>query len=211
MTRILLGVIFLICALYPTVRGDSASFQDGEEANGQMKNKQQGKNSGEEHFYRANWFHESLGKAEAQAALREYKLAIEKGYDTVELRIQLGRLLAFRLDQPGEAVTHFRIALDRDPNNWRIHFPLAQILLQLQQYQEALKEIKESQRLDKDGRANGFYFDYLAKAYDGPGESKEALRYYRLALKRGQKVEPRSSKVKDITERINVLTPRQGR
>jgi tetratricopeptide (TPR) repeat protein len=195
MIRIFLGGIFLICALYPTARGDSACFQDGEEASRQMKNKQQDKGSGEEHFYRANWFHEGLGKAKAQAALREYKLAIEKGYDTVEVRIQLGRLLAFRLDQPGEAVSHFRIALERDPNNWRIHFPLAQILLQLQQYQEALKEIKESQRLDKDGRANGFYFDYLAKAYDGLGESKEALRYYGMALKRAKRMEPIASSI----------------
>lgn len=209
MIRIFLWVLFLICAIYPTARSDSACLQDGKIASRQMKNKQRDKNLGEERFYRANSLHEFPGKANAQAALSEYKLAIEKGYDTVELRIQLGCLLAFRLDQPGEAVAHFRIGLERDPHNWRIHFPLAQILLQLQQYQEALKEIKESQRLDKDGRANGFYFYYLAKAHDGLGESKEALRYYRLALKRAQKVEPRSSKVKEVTERINVLAPRQ--
>jgi tetratricopeptide (TPR) repeat protein len=209
MIRIVLGVISLICALYPEARGDSACFQDGEVASRQLKSKQQDKNSGERHFYRANSLHESPGKADAQAALREYKLALENGYDTVEVRIQLGRLLAFRLDQQSEAVAHFRIARERDPHNWRTHFPLAQTLLHLQQYQEALKEIKESQRLDKHGRADGFYFYYIAKAYDGLGESREALRYYGLALKRAKRVEPGSAKVKEIAERINVLTPRQ--
>src|SRR5215510_12970704 len=101
MIKIFLCMIFIICASYPVSGSDSDCLQDGEAVSRQLKNKQQDKNSGEEHFYRANSFHERPGKANAQEALSEYKLAIEKGYDTVEVRIQLGRLLAFRLDQPG--------------------------------------------------------------------------------------------------------------
>src|SRR5215475_846577 len=103
MIVILLGIIFHIFALYPTDRSDSACLRDGEAASRRMKTEQQDKNSGKEHYARANAFD---GWPDPQASLREYKLAIEKGYDTVELRIQLGRLLAFGLDQPGEAVAH---------------------------------------------------------------------------------------------------------
>lgn len=70
--------------------------------------------TGEEHHYKGNNLRQAL---EAEEALKEYQLAIENGYDTVELRIELGTLLADPLKRPEEAVEHLRIATERDESN----------------------------------------------------------------------------------------------
>ena len=157
--------------------------------------------SGEDHYYRANNLKQAL---EPEEALKEYDLAIENGYDTVELRIQLGTLLADQLKRPEEALEQLRIAARRDEGNWRTHWQLAQSLLATREYEEALREIEVADSLDPDGHADGFYSFYRAKAFEGLGRYREALREYKGFLKSNDDVGD-TPKVLDARERVTTI------
>lgn len=161
--------------------------------------------SGEQHYGKANSLAAGL---EAEAALREYDCAIEKGYDTVELRIQLGRLLAQQLNRHKEAIEQLRIAVQRDETNWRAHWPLAQSLLNTKQYDKALKELQISKQLDLEGKSEGFYFYYTAIALDGLGRYEEALKDYETFLERAKKIEPNSPRVDEVKARVEIIKER---
>jgi tetratricopeptide (TPR) repeat protein len=51
-------------------------------------------------------------------------------------------VLEHYLGSAHEAIPHYRVAIRRDPNDWRAHWGLARALLETKQYDEALKELK---------------------------------------------------------------------
>lgn len=143
--KILMGLtIVWACSLCQTVCGErvASSSQHTERSEKVVSNANTAGNeqlTAEEHYYKANNLKQAL---EAEEVLKEYQLAIENGYDTVELRIELRTLLAGQLNRQEEAVEQLRIAAERDDGNWRAQWPLAQSLLATKQYEEALKKSK---------------------------------------------------------------------
>jgi tetratricopeptide (TPR) repeat protein len=154
--------------------------------------------SGEEHWVRGD-------QTEYEEAAKEYKLAIENGYDTNEVRTEMGRLLARQLHRHEEAIEQFRIAIQRDEKDWRAHWSLAQSLLETKMYDEALRELEMVKRLDPANTSREFYTYYTAKALDGLGRQEEALKEYQVFLERAKKVEPNSPRVREVRARVEVL------
>lgn len=158
--------------------------------------------SGEEHFSKANSLKDSHSSKEA---LSEYYLAIENGYDTVELRIEMGELLADRLNRHEEAIEQFRIAVQREGTNWRAHWPLAKSLLISKKYDEALSELQIVKHLDPEGNSEGSYMYHTAKALDGLAQYAEALKEYEAFLKHADKIRPGGPDVIDAEERVRAI------
>jgi tetratricopeptide (TPR) repeat protein len=136
-------------------------------------------------------------------------LAIANGYDTNWVRTELGRILARHLRRHEEAIDEFRVAIQRDKNDWRAHWSLSESLLQMKQYNEALKELQMAKGLDAEGRSNGFYDYYTAKALDGLGRYNEAVQDYEAFLKRAEKVESNSPRVREVKARVEALQKRK--
>lgn len=204
--KIIMGLtIVLACCLWQTCCNDrvasSSRSERGEEPISTPNPQGNEQISGEDHYYKANNLKQAL---EPEEALKEYHLAIENGYDTVELRIQLGTLLAGQLKRPEEAVEQLRIAARRDEGNWRTHWPLAQSLLAIKEYEEALREIEVADTLDPEGHADGFYLFYRAKALDGLQRHAEALEEYQAFLKSNDDVGD-TPKVLDARERVKII------
>lgn len=158
--------------------------------------------SGEEHWVAGNI---ARDMAEYEKAVKEYQLAIENGYDTNELRTELGIVLDHYLRRPEEAANHFRVAIERDEKDWRAHWSLANSLLETKQYDEALRELEIVKRLDPQNTSSGFYAYYTAKALDGLGRTDEALEQYEVFLERAKKVEPNSPRVREVRARVEVI------
>ncbi len=158
--------------------------------------------SGEAHWGKANSLRDS-GRYEA--AVKEYNLAIDNGYDTNEVRTEMGIVLAYYLHRHEEAIEQFRIAIQRDETDWRAHWSLTQSLLETQQYKEALNELEVVKRLDPENTSRGFYTYYTAKALDGLGKYYEALKDYEAFLKRAEKIEPNSSRVNEVKARVEAI------
>lgn len=199
-------MLMLACCFGQTCKNErvASSSRSEERAESNSSANAQGKEpmSGEDHYYRANNLKQAL---EADEALKEYHLAIENGYDTVELRIELGTLLAGQLKRYEEAVEELRIAARREEGNWRAHWPLSQALLATKQYDEALTEIEASDRLDPEGHADGFYTFYRAKAFDGLERYREALEEYEAFLKHYVEISPGDPDVIEARERIKAI------
>jgi tetratricopeptide (TPR) repeat protein len=162
----------------------------------------QSQKSGEDHFAEANILRD---RGKYEEAVQEYKLAIANGYDTNWLRTELGRVLARYLHRHEEAIEQYRFAIQRDKNEWRAHSLLSDSLLETKQYDEALKELQISKQLDAQGRSNGFYDYYTAKAFDGLGRYDEAVKDYQAFLKRAEKEEPNSPRVREVKARLEAL------
>lgn len=122
----------------------------------------------------------------------------------MDLRIDLGELLWDQLNRSEEGLEQFRIAAQRDQGHFRAHSRLAQSLLATKQYDEALREIEVCDRLDPDGRADGFYFFYRAKALDGLDRYREALQQYEAYLKNNDDVGDISN-VLEARERVRTI------
>jgi tetratricopeptide (TPR) repeat protein len=202
--RVLIGLLIVsaswLCetGCSERVASSTQSTQQGEKASSNANPHDNQPVSGEDHYYKANNLKEAL---EPEEALKEYRLALESGYDTVELRIELGSLLAGPLKRQDEAVEQFRIATQRAQGDWRAHWPLAQSLLDTKQYDEALREIEVADGLDPEGHADGFYLFYRAKALDGLERYREALEEYEAFLKRNDDIGD-TPKVHDARERV---------
>jgi tetratricopeptide (TPR) repeat protein len=162
----------------------------------------QSQKTGADHYADANILRD---KGKYEEAVREYRLAIANGYDTNWLRTELGRVLMLYLGRPQEATPEFRVAIERDKNDWRAHWLLSQSLLLTKQYDDAWKELQTAKDLDAEGRANGFYDYYTAKALDGLGRNVEAIQAYEAFLKRADKVEPDSPRVREVRARLEEL------
>lgn len=199
-------VVLVCCLLGHSCSNDrvasSSGSKQGEERVSNTNRQANEKMSGEDHYYSANNLKQAL---EPEEALKEYHLAIENGYDTVELRIQLGTLLAGQLKRHEEAVEQLQIAARRDEGNWRAHWPLAQSLLATKQYDEALKEIEIADSLDPEGHADGFYTLYRARALDGLTRYAEALREYQSFLEHYREIIPKDADVVEARQRVKAI------
>jgi tetratricopeptide (TPR) repeat protein len=158
----------------------------------------QDRHTGEEHYARAN----NLAKLKPEEAAREYKLAIENNYDTVELRIQLGRLLT-QLKRPAEATEHLRIATQRAKKNWRAHWSLALSLLEAEQFREALVEYNTSRKIDP--KLDGLYNYYIGRCLEGMGHYQDALVNYQEFLKHEESISSNAPEIPEVNERIRVI------
>jgi tetratricopeptide (TPR) repeat protein len=163
---------------------------------------QQAQYFGTDHFGEANRL-AAIGKLEE--ALREYNLAIENGYDTAELHIQVGLLLADQMKRYEEATEQFRIAVERDKTNPRYHWLLAKSLLDAKHYEEALKELEEARQFDPEGYYKILYNYYLAKILDGMERYNEAVDKYEIFIKDEVEITPHSSELRDARERLKLL------
>jgi len=158
--------------------------------------------SGEDHWVRGNVLRDE-GKYEE--ASREYELAIDQGYDDSTIRIELGLILEHYLGRPSEAMSHYRVAIQRDPGDWSAHWSLARALCDAKNYDEALTELETSKQLDPEGRTDGFYTYYTGKTFDALGRRDEALTEYEAFLKRARIVEPESPRVREVRARVGEL------
>lgn len=164
--------------------------------------------SGGDHYGQANYL---KGGHESEEALKEFNLAIENGYDTVDLRIDLGELLWDQLNRKEEALEQFRIAAQRDQSHFRAHSRLAQSLLVTRQYDEALRELEIVRRLDPDQDAEGFYSYETATALDGLERYDEALKEYEIFLLHFGKISPKDPDVLKARERIRAIKEQLNR
>lgn len=203
---ILVSVIFL-CQMSCIGRLTSLSKNNDKGSvvntiNQSTSNVSQDELSGKDHYYKAN----SLAKnGKPDEALKEYDRAIEKQYDTVDLRIQMGTVLAKQLNRHEEAAMQFRIAIQREGTSWRAHWLLSQSLLELKYYNEALNEILTSETLDPEGKSEGFYDYFKAKAFDGLGKYDKAVRAYESFLQHAAKITPNSPKILEAQLRLKQL------
>lgn len=180
------------------------SSPQGSEANNTTLKKEA---TGAEHFGRANGL--KYG-GEGEAALIEYNLAIKTGFDTSELRYELGELFENNLKRSDEAIEQYRIAVQHNPAYWRGHWALAQMYLKTEQYSEALSELQIVKRLDSKGVSTDDYALFTAKAFDGLKRYDQALKDYEAYLKRNDKITPNSSEILNVRKRVNEITRLEG-
>lgn len=212
-------IILATCLFHMCCNGKAASpdqdmnLKNGNSASGAKMHRQAPEAnpdnmSGEEHYGQANNLKQGL---ESEEALKEYNLAIEKGYDTAELRYELGHLLATQLNRHEDAVEQFRKAVQIDNTNWRAHWALAQSLLEIKRYKEAWDELQIVRRLDPEGESEGHYTYYVAKSLDGLERYNEALNEYEAFLERASKIRPGAPDVREAKARIKVLREKLNR
>jgi tetratricopeptide (TPR) repeat protein len=188
---LILNLVFLVVASLPQVacgervvsshRGGSrnvdAAQDGGDKATNQEVEPQRG--SGEDHYNLAN---ELSNDREADEALKEYNLALQAGYDTADLRVELGLLLGDQLKRYPEACEQLRVAAEREPTNLRAHSGLGTFLLLDGRYEEALAELTIADKLDRDSRSYPYYSYEKAKALDALQRYQEALDEYNRFL-----------------------------
>jgi tetratricopeptide (TPR) repeat protein len=216
MKTFILGLVFLAASLQQVACGERVASshrqgspqgdaaQDGGGGKTPENEAQVRARSGEDHYHLAN---DLSHDRQADEALAEYNLALQAGYDTADLRIELGLLLTDQFKRYPEACDQFRIAAQREPDNWRAHWPLAQTLMLDGRYEEALAELAIAEQLDPYGQSHGFYDFHKAKAFDSLQRYKEALTEYELFLHRYERVSPRdSADVLESKERVRVIT-----
>jgi tetratricopeptide (TPR) repeat protein len=218
--KILLGITVILVCCFPQLCCRERVVSSGQDSNLQRQATEAANNSdssnerrqkqlsGEEHFGKANSLKDGLSFEEA---LREYYLAIENGYDTPELRYEIGSLLAYQLDRHQEAIEQYRIAIQRDHGYWRGHWALAQSLLELKHYREALDELDLVKRLDPNSNDEGFYTYHIAKALDGLERYDEALKEYEGFLNRVENTRPEAPDVIDAKERVKAIREKLSR
>lgn len=158
--------------------------------------------SGEQHWVKGNMLRDN---AKYEDAVKEYRLAIANGYDSNWVRTELGLVLDYYLHRHDEAIDQFRIAIRRDDTDWRAHWFLATTLLEIERFDESLKELQTVRRLDPRNSSTGFYTYYSGKALDGLGRYAEALKDYQAFLERAKKIEPDSPRVREVRARVEVI------
>jgi tetratricopeptide (TPR) repeat protein len=156
-------------------RNDAAALDGGDTA---QEVKPQAM-SGEDHYNLAS---DLKHDRQADDSLREYNLALQAGYDTADLRVELGLLLGDQLRRYPEACDQLRIAVQREPRNWRAHSGLGTFLLLDGRYEEALAELTIADKLDPDSRSYPYYSYEKAKAFDALQRYRDALHEYNRFL-----------------------------
>jgi tetratricopeptide (TPR) repeat protein len=160
---------------------NGAAAQEGGDTKGTDQEGEPQPGSGEDHYNLAT---ELSHDRQGDEALKEYNLALQAGYDTADLRVELGLLLSDQLKRYPEACEQLRIAAAREPTNWRAHWGLGKSLPLDGRYEEALAELTIAEQLDPYGQSHGFYDFHKAKALDSLQRYKEALTEYELFLHR---------------------------
>lgn len=80
------------------------------------------------------------------------------------------------------AVDEFRIAAKSDPSDANIHVAIAEMLYNLHEYQEAINDLQESDRL---APGNGVVYAQMARCYAQLHERNQTMHYIELAEKAG--------------------------
>lgn len=117
-----------------------------------------------------------------EQAVEYYKTAIEKGFDTLDLRLEMGNLLRF-LKRYDEAVEQLRIAIEMDERDMGPHLSLAYTFLFSGCYEDALKEFDIVKVLDPEDYNDGILSIYIGDCLYEVGRYEEALKEYRAVLR----------------------------
>lgn len=139
-----------------------------------------------------------------ERAAEQYKTALKKGYDTVELRLRLGRLLRL-LKRPEEAFEHYRAATRIDAEDMRPHLSLAHALLDARRYEEALGEFEFVKKLSPEEYKLGMFSDDIGKSLDALERYEEALKEYEASLRCGCNGELKDDLVRRRIEEIKII------
>lgn len=134
--------------------------------------------SGKKYYLMGN----GSARTDPQRAISHYQEAIKNGYDTNDLRVEMGRLLR-SVGRLQEAAEQFRVVIRRDADNLRAHLGLAYTSGSIGQHEEALKEFGEVKRLDPRSYGEGIFAPDVAQSLDALGRYKEALAEYEAALR----------------------------
>lgn len=166
--------------------------------------------SGEKYYVLGN----KSADRDPEQAIKYYRMAIKKGVDTDNLRIELGIQLRM-LRRYDEASEQFRVAIKRNGGSMRAHLGLAYTLLYSKNYEEALVEFGHVKRLDPDSYRTGLLSDYIAESLDALGRYEEALTEYQLALQcncKEQSVNDRIAKrIGEIKGMLNRKSDKENR
>lgn len=155
---------------------------------------------GYKHYVRGN----GISDTDPERAVEQYKLAVEKGYDTVELRMKMGNILR-TLQRPEEAIVQYRVAIGLDERSVRPHIALAHALLDHGQHGEALKEFEIIKTLAPEDFMLGIFSDEVATCLDALGRYEEALEAYQTAIRCNCNADPRDELIKKRIEEIKRL------
>ncbi|MGH9642427.1 MAG: tetratricopeptide repeat protein, partial [Terriglobales bacterium] len=117
----------------------------------------------------------------SHAALEQAKLAEKNMGDSVALHLISGTAYG---DEGllKRAVAEFRIASKSNPSDARIHIAIADNLYNLRDYQEAINDLQESDRLSP---GNGLVYAQLARCYAQLRQRNQTMHYIALAEKAG--------------------------
>jgi tetratricopeptide (TPR) repeat protein len=127
---------------------------------------------------RFNLANEFRARGEMDAAIRNYRIALETDSDSVTTRITLGDALQLNGDIDA-AIEAYQSALDREPRNAKAHRSLGTALRAKGDVDAAILRYRYAIALEPD-----FYYAHynLANALQSTGEYEEAVAHYLKAL-----------------------------
>lgn len=100
------------------------------------------------------------------------------------------------------ALTYYKIAINKDPNNYKIHESIAQILLELGEFFEAIKEATKSIEIAPEW---GDGFITLARSQRNYGEIDLALKSFEKGLSFIENKDEYIEELQEIKDLIRVL------
>jgi len=128
---------------------------------------------------RFNLANEYRSRGDMDAAIRNYRIALETDTESVSTRINLGNALRSKGDLDA-AIEAYQSALDREPRNANAHNSLGTVLRAKGDVDDAILRYRYAIAIDP-----GFYLAHynLANALQSKGEFEEAVVHYLEALK----------------------------
>lgn len=138
-------------------------------------------------------------------AIGKYKSLIDGGCYSDLLYLQYAYALASEEDYEN-ASRQYHIIIEHNPQNWYAHWSLAQtLILKLGRYDEGLREVEASRKLD-DGGDIGFTYDfYMGRAFEGLGKNDDAVRHYELFIKAASKITKKDEQLIEARNRLSHL------
>jgi tetratricopeptide (TPR) repeat protein len=185
-TLALQTIIALVCATSTagtftsdTAIREGATYTRAQTCSGneQVKRPQHESAAGKRYYVRGN----GNSYRHPDQAIEYYKLAVENGFDTVDLRIEMGILLR-QLKRYEESAEQLRVAVQMDECDVRAHLSLAYTLLAGGAHADALKEFELLKDLDRRDYEDGLLSIYLGDCLYELGRYGEALKEYRRVL-----------------------------
>lgn len=120
----------------------------------------------------------AYGAGDLDAALAQYRAAIERNPQDAEAHSNLGQVLV-RLKQPAEALPHFDRAIDLIPDRWAYHFNRARAFAVMERWDEAIAGYTRAQQLFPEDYATAFN---LGQALHRKGDEAAAVDQYLRAI-----------------------------
>jgi tetratricopeptide (TPR) repeat protein len=141
-------------------------------------------------------------------ASETFKKAIEVNPNYANAYVQLGQFL----DEGGrmsEAQQHYRLALESSPSNRQARYLLGSSLIRTGQFDEAITQLLETIKID-DGKTP-VCMQALAAAYQGAGDTKNAMYYTRQARERAmlRKMDELAAQLQRDIDRLSAETKAQ--